>query len=415
MPEVMVELTPAELDTQLKSTGEQAVQKYKDELIEKGFNPDNIEKDFKDAQKQPQTTATVTKEADTFNIGLQALVMAKARAEGRSPMAIVKEFSNENPEQARSLVQSMNKTYKSHGSSKLETFDYDLKTLEMSSLLDGVGSNGGYDTEVAPLLRANGVVFNLQGAKYKTLVNGTYTKRIITDGISGEWVGETTSPTEDKQQYSEFTLSAKKAAALTTISKTYIRLSDKNIQKETQDELLAGLTETVDTAFFTGSGSLYQPKGLNNVTGFKTNAATSSATAIETGQDLYTLKAKMLEANIKMLNPYWIGTEYQKLAYASKYTANGQIMNYSKDLETRGVLAGANYMSSNYVSTDNSVLWLIDASELIIGTGYGVIIDIDENYDFSGGKIGLRAEIALDWGFQRAAAVGKLTSASNHL
>lgn len=418
MPEVMVELTQADLDTQLKSTGDQAIQKYKDELIEKGFNPDNIEKDFKDAQKQPQTVIGTVKEAKSYPLGFLAYATAEAKMNRMTVPEVIQKhikFTDDDRE-AKKALNVMHKTFKSNDGEKLEVFMQELKTIGMANMIsDGLGSDGGYDLEIAELLKPESVLFNITEAKQRTLVNGSWTKRVKTSGMTGYWLGETEGATDTKSGFKEITLRAKRAGALTTISKIALNLSNKDLQREAQEDLLEALGETVDTAFFTGSGTIHQPLGLDNRTGFVTQAATSSATISQINQDLGNLRSKMVRALNRIQAPYWIGTETQKIQYALKETANGVPANFAKDLDSKGLLSGYRFLNSNYVSTDDSVLWLIDAKKLIIASGFGAMLDLDENYDFAGGKIGIKAEIALDWEFERDAAVGKLTSATNHL
>lgn len=417
----VIKVTKKDLDAKLieaKDLGKtEGAEAYKQELIDKGFNPDNIGAEVKKALAQPTTVIGSAKEAKSFPLGFLAYATAEAKMNRMTVPEVIQKHINVTGDDtdARLALHTLHKTYSSQDGEKLKAFESDIKTIGMATLLDGIGSDGGYDLEIAELLRPESVLFQLQGAKNVSLQNGSYTKRINTDGIDAYWLGETEGATDNKGKYKEITLRAKRAGALTTISKASLNLSNKNLQQEAEQDLIAGLGELVDRAFFTGLGSSHQPLGLNNRTGFATHPATATATPIEVGNDLDSLKAKILAENIRLRNPYWLGTASQKIHYGSKYTANGQIMHYGVDLATKGILSGVPFLASNYVSTDDSVLWLIDVNELIIASGYGVMIDLDENYDFAGGKIGIKSEIALDWDFQRDKAVGKLTTANNHI
>ena len=362
---VVLKTTQADLDTLIGTQREEAIKEYKTDLIEKGFNPDTIEEEIKRFQTEGQVNSGVTlKEPKRFPIGRMANAIAKAHNSGKTPLQLMKDhadMTNDNSD-LKLTLNVMEKTYQSNDGNRLAELHNEAKTIGISSLLDGGSSMFGLDLEVDKLLRDTSVLFQIEGAKNRQLVNGEYKRRVQTSGTTGYWVGEAEGPTKSKAQYETKIYRAKMVAGFTDITKASILLGNANQDREAQEELIESISEMIDQTFFSGKGTEFQPKGISTLTGKVSQQATASATALQVGQDLDNLYGTMAGPTnkIKFRNPYYLGTELQRVKYAGMTSANGVIMPYAKDLNSLGILGSGKFLSSNAVSNDNKKLYLID-------------------------------------------------------
>jgi HK97 family phage major capsid protein len=132
----------------------------------------------------------------------------------------------------------------------------------------------------------------------------------------------------------------------------------------------------LDKASLYGAGTLYTPQGLSGQ-GVQTSGTTGTAVTIKTPVDMVAL---LEQANVPMLNPYWvlspIAESYIKdLAFASGPFAWAPEMN-----STSHSLNGVPYTTSSTVSkaTDNSYsdMWIGDWSEFVWGVSYDLSLEI---------------------------------------
>lgn len=283
-------MTPDEIKTKLQEAKDEGRKAFENEIKEKGLDFENIDEIIKSLNEPKTTNVTVGEDREKhYPLGKVAIASAYAKlhTNGKTAIEVMKDEADMSGDEIglKLALNAMHKTYQSQDGNRLKTFEHEVKQIGLATLLDGSGSDFGMDLEVSPLLRPASTLFQLEGTKRRTLVNGEYRKQVRQTGMNGYWVGEADDVTESEGTTTELIHRAKRAAGFTTLSKSAVLLSNKSLERDAQDELIEAVSEAVDQAFFTGTGSNFQPLGLANLTGVATQDATASATAIQVGQD----------------------------------------------------------------------------------------------------------------------------------
>lgn len=86
-------------------------------------------------------------------------------------------------------------------------------------------------------------------------------------GASGYWIGEDDEATLTGLELDQISLSPKTVAAMSEITRRLLMQSSLDMEALVRRDLAAALATTIDKAFFYGSGSANQPRGVVNYTG----------------------------------------------------------------------------------------------------------------------------------------------------
>jgi HK97 family phage major capsid protein len=142
----------------------------------------------------------------------------------------------------------------------------------------GTGSLGGYIVpteyiaQIVELLRAEAVVIR-SGATVMTGLTGSPVQiPKQTGGATGYWVGENISITASDLGLNQINMVPKKVAAMVKLSNTLIKLANPSAEALVRSDIAQTLALKIDLAALRGTGSEYQPTGINIATGLKTVA-----------------------------------------------------------------------------------------------------------------------------------------------
>ena len=264
-----------------------------------------------------------------------------------------------------------------------------------SNYIIGTDNLGG---SFIDLLRNESVVMGLGATRLSGLV-GNVTIPRMTAGNTAYWLAdEQTQITESQPTLGQVSLTPKNVAALTEISNQLLRQSDPSVEQMIMGSIARDIGLAADIACLRGTGLNGQPQGIvgtNGVGSFDTDAtdpfgdvvaaqvAVGAANALRPGcayvADL--ASAKLLMSRSRFANtdtPVW----------------NGSLLNAQ--------MAGFPAIGSNQMAANTMLFGLWPSA--MIGE-WGVLqIDVDTNFDFTRGHIGVRGWYVMDFAMRYPAA-----------
>ena len=270
------------------------------------------------------------------------------------------------------------------------------KILQTKTANAGTPSEGGFTVPLAfssdyiDALLANTLIDKL-GVRRVPLVNGNLSipRMDATSAISWggeETVGDTTQPT-----FGEVNMHARKLFAKTAITNTLIRSSGVDVEGWIAEDLFRKAKIGLDDALLHGTGSQYQPLGLENVTGVQTSGGTTTAFGVDTPNDM---EALLGQANVPMENVKWLLSPKGKSWIKSAKFTTGPFA-WATEMATQKTLNGFEFLTSTTVkyskqtapTSDYSEFWLGDWSQLLFGISKDISIEVSREGTFvSGGQ-----------------------------
>jgi HK97 family phage major capsid protein len=289
------------------------------------------------------------------------------------------------------------------------------KSIGMGSILEGAGLGApDADAELIQALRPENSIQSMTGLyKEVRLTNGTAKVNIVDNGMSAYHVGSKSGGNESNAGLGQRILNAKKIAGLSVIDNDRLRFGDFNVASEIEQDIMNGIIQEWDRGFLDGSGSDHEPSGLI-VSAGNSFTRTTSPDATKIGKDLRKAKRQLQDDDIKLLSPAWVMRPATRTAIEDQYTSNKDQMHYASRLESDGTLMGYRVITTNNMptGTDHCVL-LVDASELILGLGYGIVIDVDSSVAFDNDQTKIRGLFSYDLAYKRTNGICKIGSTSD--
>ena len=270
------------------------------------------------------------------------------------------------------------------------------KILQTKTANAGTPSEGGFTVPLAfssdyiDALLANTLIDKL-GVRRVPLVNGNLSipRMDATSAISWggeETVGDTTQPT-----FGEVNMHARKLFAKSAITNTLIRSSGVDVEGWIAEDLFRKARIGLDDALLHGTGSQYQPLGLENVTGVQISGGTTTAFGVDTPNDM---EALLGQANVPMENVKWLLSPKGKSWIKSAKFTTGPFA-WATEMATQKTLNGFEFLTSTTVkyskqtapTSDYSEFWLGDWSQLLFGISKDISIEVSREGTFvSGGQ-----------------------------
>jgi HK97 family phage major capsid protein len=270
------------------------------------------------------------------------------------------------------------------------------KVLQTKTANAGTPSDGGFTVPLAfssdyiDALTANTLIDKL-GVRRVPLVNGNLSipRMDTTSAIS--WGGEETVGDTTQPVFGEVNMHAKKLFAKSAITNTLIRSSGVDVEGWIAEDLFRKARIGLDEALLHGTGSQYQPLGLENVTGVQTTGGTTTAISVDMPNNL---EALLGQANVPMENVKWLLSPKGKSWLKSAKFTTGPFA-WANEMATQKTLNGFEFLTSTTVkytqatapASDYSEFWLGDWSQLLFGISKDISIDVSREGTFlSGGQ-----------------------------
>lgn len=352
----------------------------------------------------------VTSNQKHFPIGRAILATAKGLKERRTVDEVLIDNYNQTKSEADAVaLHWLRSQYeKNNQFGKLAN----LKALGIGSVAAGSGfSDADADADYYEALKAASVVRSMNGIKIKPMVNGQTSINKGSATTSTYWLGSGTEITNSDPTFAQTTLTAKKLAALTFLDNDAIRFDLHGIEQALQTEMIGAIGQAQDNAFINSTGSSNEPNGIINQAG-NTAARTSSPTVAKVMTDLKKAQRTIAQAKVAMSNPYWIMSSEVKHALEGHTDANSNPTLYARQLNENGNIFGIPVADTPLCPSATVVL--VDAAQLAIGEGYGLILESDSSFRFSYDQTAVRGITSVDFGVIHDDGIYTITSVDWH-
>lgn len=348
-------------------------------------------------------------------VGMTGVALAIGKSQGIDGLqALNNHYKATNDENVYRVVKYMANASKG-AYNGYDKFINRAKSIGMGSILEGAGLGAPEaDPELIQALRPQNSIQSIGGFyKEVRLTNGSAKVNIVDNGMNAYHVGSKSGGTESNAELGQRILQAKKIAGLSVIDNDRLRFGDFNVASEIEQDIFSGIRQEWDRGFLLGSGSNHEPSGLI-VSAGNSFTRQSSPDATKIGKDLRKAKKQLQDDNIGMNAPVWVMRPATRTAIEDQYTSNKDQMHYAARLESDGMLMGYRVVTTNNMPTgaDHCVL-LMDVSELILGLGYGIIVDVDSSVAFDTDQTKIRGLFSYDLAYKRTNGICKIGSTSD--
>lgn len=257
-----------------------------------------------------------------------------------------------------------------------------------------------------------------------------FRQRLITQSGAGAayWTGEAKPKGLTSFNFTSTTLEPLKAATIAVLSMENIRDSSPSSDVIVRDQLVAALTDRLDTDFIdpTNSGSAnVKPAAITN--GAQAIAATTYTDADDVRLDIRSVMQYFINANNPPSQGVWIMSSGNALALSLLVNGLGQA-EFPGIGMNGGTFAGLPVITSEYIGT---YVALVNASDIFVGDEGGIAVDmsteaslemLDTGFTqdqptgaslvslWQNNLVGLRAERTINWSRRRDSAVTYLSS-----
>lgn len=256
--------------------------------------------------------------------------------------------------------------------------------------------NGGslvhqqFATEMIELLR-NKTVIRKAGPRVLPMVGGNLTIDRQSAAATAYYGQESTAITPSDPSTEQIILSEKKLTALVAVSNDLIRNASISAEEFVRDDLLNVMAIREDLAFLRGTGSASEPTGLRNriASGHVYNETVSvegSPTFAEMKAELDKAVSKLELANVPMIKPVWFMSPRTKLAIMRAAGPGAEGTNsLEREMVEMGTLRGFPFYATAQIPTnlggdgDESELYLVDMSEVLVGDSLSLEVEVFPN------------------------------------
>jgi len=293
-----------------------------------------------------------------------------------------------------------------------------------------VSDESGPVADFAEYLRPMTILGKFGTGNIPSLRTVPFRQRLITQSGAGAayWTGEAKPKGLTSFNFSSTTLEPLKAATIAVLSMESVRDSSPASDVIVRDQLVAALTDRLDTDFIdpTNSGSAnVKPAAITN--GAQAIAATSYTDADDVRLDIRSVMQYFIDANNPPSQGVWIMSSGNALALSLLVNGLGQA-EFPGIGMNGGIFAGLPVITSEYIG---SYVALVNASDIFVGDEGGISVDmsteaslemLDTGFTqdqptgaslvslWQNNLVGLRAERTINWARRRESAVTYLSS-----
>ena len=241
----------------------------------------------------------------------------------------------------------------------------------------GLLSTSHMSNQFIDVLRANTLLGRL-GARFLPGLNGNVAIPKKTASASFGWLAESTDATTSQVTTGNVMLSAKHIGGVVPMTFELMRQSAPAIEQIVREDLLAGLSLSIDAAGFAGTGTDNQPLGLLNTAGVQTLTLADTAGKVPTWEEIVAMEGKLDEANALM----------GSLAYAFRPSIFSALKTAKKDAGSgRYVIEGADcngYKPYSSTQLPASTSLFGNFADVLVGT-WGMVELIPKRNEKTGG------------------------------
>jgi HK97 family phage major capsid protein len=393
-------MTMEQLNEQIKTTASAVIKEFAGSAVEKAV-ASAMEKSMAPSDKIEGLTKAQADMRQSIE-ALQGAVTGKSvlsttkrvREKGEAFGTIVRHLN-----QRRNDVGAAVRSLKAEGHDDLaELVSEQSKWVETKAgMTAGDAETGGVlipqpvSQEVVDILRAR-VVVTAMGPVMLPMPSGNYRLPKVTQGVSGSYVGESTSPTAETVKTGSALLSFKKLVTVVPASNDLFRMSNPGADQLIRNQIVSGLAVRKDQAFLRGDGTNGVPKGLryqckqsNLFSGAGSNGVALYATVIGT------LINALISGNSPMAKCGWILSPRTYMSLFMVRATTGDFI--LRDEMARGTLFGYPFKVSTQIpenltdggGTTETEIYFVDFGDVVVGETQGLIIDASSQAAYEDG------------------------------
>lgn len=228
--------------------------------------------------------------------------------------------------------------------------------------------------EVIELL-SNLTVIRRMNPRSLGMPNGNMTLPRKTGSASASYVGENTPLNASDASFDDFTMTAKKLMAVTSITSELLEYNAYGVDSLVRDDLIDVIAQAEDSQMLRGTGSATAPTSMLEIATGASQVITSAPTApkVPTIQEIDTetgnLLLVLLNANVPMQDVYWVMAPRTRMYLENLRDGNGNRA-YPEVLEgrfRRYPIIESNQVPINLgVGTNETEIYLVSARQLIL-------------------------------------------------
>lgn len=264
---------------------------------------------------------------------------------------------------------------------------------EIAKALGGSSAAGGgflvpveYSSDIIELLRDAAVIMRAQPVVMP--MQGTMEIPRLATGVSGSYIGENANIGKEEQTFGNVKLTAKKLASLVPISNDLIRNSSPQADTVVRDDMIAGLSVTMDSAMIRGVGTEYTPKGIRYWAASGNVTETNGTSSAQIESDFSDLHEALLGNNVRMLRAAWLMASRSWSHLYKLRDDNGNLV--YPEIRDRSAPGGYGYLYGRPVFVTNHIpinlggggneteIYLVDMADAVVGEETGIEISVSD-------------------------------------
>ena len=250
-----------------------------------------------------------------------------------------------------------------------------------------------FSNEIIELLRPRSVMRAI-GTPVVPLPRGTMTLPKQTGDVSAAYVGESQDITKSEPSGGQIQLTARKLAALVPISNDLLMYSaGDQADSFVRNTMIKQIGTREDQAFLRDDGTAHTPKGLRHWIASGNVESQSGTTSSDIETDLLKLVENLEGNNVAMDSTVWIMSSRTKNYLRKLRDSNGNKI-YEEISGANPTLHGMPVFVSNNVptnlggSSNETEIYLVNASDLLIGQAGGMEVAVDPGASYvEGGSL----------------------------
>ena len=245
--------------------------------------------------------------------------------------------------------------------------------------------------EIIELLRDRSVVRQMNPRLVNLERGGRLAVPKVTGDVSVNYIGENNDIPESEPETGQVILDAKKLAALVPISNDLIRYSQQDGLDMVREVLVEAMAEKENRTLIRADGTNFTPRGIRYLADPDNVTSSNGTSSSNVEQDMVDLLEALEGNNAPMRRPYWLMSSRSKNHLVNLRDANGNLtfpearmnppMAYGYEIKV------TNAIPNNLGGGSDSEVYLVDASELLLGQAMRMEVTVStEGMYTSGGS-----------------------------
>ena len=255
---------------------------------------------------------------------------------------------------------------------KYESDEAVVAVLKSNALNPSVLTEGGifitpdHYSDMIMLLMANTVIEKMKGVEHVPMTSGTELVDFELTAPTAEWIGENQEQNATEATYGQHLMIAKTVMATSAVKNNLLDRADAGTKVDAiiLDSIRKQITNAVDVAFLTGTGSAYAPTGILTYTSPANKFGTTGTTTSQVKADISNLVDLVEGADVNIENGNYIMNNHNatflgNVSTTTDFPIYPELKNNPKELN-----GYAAHITSNMPS---GTIMFVDSSKILVG------------------------------------------------